>query len=94
MKSYIKKRNKSKTYPCDICGAIEYLESHHIDGRNIKNYNKEFNVCHICPNCHNKVHWGDIIIEQWVMTTVGAQLLWRSCNEEKLIRDSHPPLIK
>jgi 5-methylcytosine-specific restriction endonuclease McrA len=68
--------NSSGNRNCDICGDVEYLEEHHIRGRKIKNANKMFNIANICPNCHYKVHLGDIIIEDWKTTEKGRKLIW------------------
>jgi hypothetical protein len=78
----VKKRNRSGKFPCDVCSEIGYLEEHHINGRKIKDYNKTWNVCNICPNCHRKVHEGDIIIEQWAYSTSGKFLSWHYSNEK------------
>lgn len=70
---YIK---NSKTRPCDICEEKEILEEHHIKGRKIPDANKEWNLCYICSNCHTDTHKGLIIIDEWVQTTLGRQLIW------------------
>lgn len=89
-----KKYNKSGSSPCDICGTRTILETHHINGRKILNYNANHNLCSICPNCHNEIHWGKIIIEKWVMTTNGLELIWHKKDEENLTGErSNPPLI-
>ena len=89
----IKKRNRSGNFRCDICGEIEFLEEHHIEGRDITKPNHPSNVCNICPNCHYKVHLGKIIIEQWVTTTHGKELLWHHNDENETIKDSETYII-
>ena len=90
-----KKINASGKYPCDICKNIEFLESHHINGRKIKNYNKPWNIANICPSCHYKVHLGQIIISGWFDTTNGKELIFNKINESKIVdSESTPHIIK
>ena len=89
----IKLKNRSGNFPCDICGENEYLEEHHIEGRKISNPNHSSNLCNICPNCHYKVHLGIILIEQWVSTTSGTELLWHTNEELPTIKDSTTHII-
>lgn len=98
MKGYSKKARKKKNISgkasCDICGAIEYLEEHHINGRKVVNPDSPNNIACICPNCHTKVHMGDIIIEKWVLTTKGKELICREKNEPSITgQDSKPYII-
>jgi len=74
--------NRSGSKNCDICECKEILETHHIEGRKIPNFNHSSNLCSICPNCHTKVHHGKIIIEKWMKTTNGLKLFWHSGKEE------------
>ena len=92
-RTIIKLRNRSGNFPCDICGKNEYLEEHHIEGRRILNHNDSSNLCNICPNCHYRVHLGKIIIEQWVTSTSGMELLWHTNDETPLIRDAKTHII-
>ena len=77
--SLIKIKN-SKTKPCDVCEELKILVCHHIEGRKIPNFNKAFNRCYICSDCHTEVHKGLIIVEGWEQTTIGKQLLWHRKN--------------
>ena len=83
-RSSIKKRNRSGRMPCDVCEQPEYLVEHHIRGREIQNPNHPSNLANICPNCHYKIHKGDIILEQWLSSTSGKQLIFH-LNGEKSI---------
>ena len=76
-KNSLKQLKNSKTKSCDICEQKEILECHHIHGRKIKDFNKSWNLCYICSNCHTEIHKNLINIEGWVQTTIGKQLLWR-----------------
>ena len=90
----IKKMNNSGKVQCEICGEKTFLEQHHIRGRNIPNAEHPSNKCNICANCHSKVHWGDIILEGWVMTTSGLELFWHYKNEESFTgNDAIPHII-
>jgi len=40
---------------CEICGSLENLDSHHLDG-DIRNNSKE-NIQTLCHRCHMKLHW-------------------------------------
>jgi DNA mismatch repair protein MutS len=77
-----KKKNRSGKALCDICQEPHILEIHHIRGRKIPNANDDFNLVDICANCHNKIHYGKIIIENWVMTSNGKKLIYREPHEE------------
>lgn len=90
-----KQRNRSCKHPCDICtGVGTPLEVHHIEGRDIPKPNHPSNLTDICPNCHTKVHMGLIIIEQWVMTTSGQELLWHDDGDQTDIKDSVCHIMK
>jgi len=88
-----RKSNASGQRKCDLCGDIEFLEEHHIRGRKIKNANQPFNIADICPNCHFKVHLGEIVIENWAKSTSGRLLLWHKKNEESITGDDAIPHI-
>ena len=91
----IKKRNASGEQKCDVCGDIEFLEEHHIRGRKIKNANLPFNIANICPNCHTKIHLGEIVIENWVQSTGGRMLIWHKRGEASVTgNDAVPHLIR
>lgn len=83
-KKGLKQRNSSGKYPCTICKEHHFLVEHHIHGRNIHNAEAPWNKVYICNNCHDKIHRGVIIVEDWIMTTSGKELSWRYENEEGL----------
>ena len=76
--------NRSGTGVCDTCGEKHILIGHHINGRDIPNHNHPSNVVNICDNCHREVHEGRIVLEKWMMTTGGRELLWHSRGQESL----------
>jgi hypothetical protein len=76
-----KKINSSGVYPCNICKNESILVTHHINGKNIQNANKEWNLAAICDNCHRGTHEGQIIIEGWFYTTKGMELFWHYAGE-------------
>ena len=90
----IKKRNISGKQECDTCHNLEFLEEHHINGRKIRNANLPFNLANICPNCHYKVHLGELIIEKWVQSTAGRILISHNKDEKSITgSDSSPHII-
>lgn len=83
----LKKRkeiNRSGTEFCEICKTQNILIIHHINGRKIHHANKPFNLVNICDCCHRRVHMGEIIIENWFMTSVGRKLIWHHKGENSL----------
>jgi hypothetical protein len=91
----LKEKNRSGKSLCSICGEEHILETHHIEGRNIPNPNHQFNLANICANCHKEVHWGNIIIEKWVMTSNGMELFWHKKGEKSFSgNDSIPHIIQ
>lgn len=87
--------NRSGKRPCDICESVEILEEHHIRGRDIPNPNHPSNLANICGSCHNKIHYGYIIIEGWCQTTAGKKLLWHMSGDASFSgRDSQSYLIQ
>ena len=93
MKKSKRKANRSGKCPCDICKEPQILEEHHIRGRKIPLANARSNKTYICANCHNKVHYGLIVIEGWVMTTSGAELVWHKEGEEGLTGSDAKPHV-
>ncbi len=74
---------------CEICKEdFSSLDKHHITSKSKEGTNKRYNICHICPNCHRKVHLGDIILEGRFKTTAckvnESELIWRYKNEESI----------
>jgi len=74
--------NKSGKAKCLICNKQHPLEEHHIAGRKIPNCNHPSNLCNICPNCHTRIHLGQLILEGWFKTTNGTELLWHKIGQE------------
>ena len=92
MKRLIKKKIcREGKQICPICDQQEILVEHHIRGRKLLNANKMFNLLYVCPNCHQKIHYGQIIIEGYFMTTNGMKLIWHNEGEESLTGDDAKP---
>lgn len=89
-----KNKNKSGKEICEICKEQNYLESHHIEGRKIKNANKPSNLVSLCPNCHEKIHRGDIVIEGKYLTTNGYELFWHKCDDKSFTGESKRTFTK
>jgi hypothetical protein len=88
-----KELNTSGKEECQRCHEPEILIEHHINCRDFNDYDKPWNKCYICANCHNKVHFGRILIEGWFRTTNGLELIWRHIGEEsKTGAVTTPPL--
>jgi heterodisulfide reductase subunit B len=83
--------NKSGTAICRICKNNDFLHTHHIQGRNILNSEHFSNLVDICPSCHNKVHMGEIIVERWVMTSDGIDLMWHKKGEDSFTGENASP---
>ena len=61
---------------CEICKQnYPYLQKHHIISKSKGGTNHRLNICEICPNCHSKVHRGDIILEGKISSTAGYILI-------------------
>lgn len=69
---------------CEICKTYTFLEKHHINSKSLNGDNKKSNLCYICPNCHNLVHLGEIIIEGKFASTKGTILIHHKKNEKPL----------
>lgn len=82
MSKYIKRKSaRSGTKPCDLCGKKRKLVRHHIGGRDIPNAESDWNTCWLCPDEHDDIHAGDLIVENWVQTTEGRKLAWHRKND-------------
>lgn len=79
-KKNIRKAKRSGTQECDMCGERTSLVKHHIHGRDIPNPEKPSNLVWMCPNCHDKVHIGRILIVGWFETPVRT-LFWHYDDE-------------
>jgi len=86
--------NRSGKIECECCGDPHYLQQHHIRGREIENANHPSNLANICANCHEKVHRGDIIIEDRLMSTDGYVLIWHYKEDGSFTGNDAEPYIK
>jgi hypothetical protein len=82
---------------CEICNQISFIDRHHIQSLSKNGNNYDYNKCEICPNCHRKVHKGDIILEGRFLTTScksgnKTELIWRK-KGEKSITGVKDPLV-
>lgn len=90
----IRKANRSGTQKCEVCGETHRLVRHHLRGRDILNWDSDWNACWICDCCHTKAHYADIIIEGWFQTTEGRELIWRLPHEPSITgQECKPPLF-
>ena len=79
-----RKAARSGKMECPICEQKKLLVLHHINGRNIPEKNRKFNLAYICAACHDSVHSqhpNRIVIEGWISTTEGLKLAWRRAGE-------------
>lgn len=77
-----KKINRSGKHPCQICNTASILVGHHINGRNVQDCNKSWNIVNVCDNCHRLIHENVIVVEKWCYTTIGLELIWHRNGEE------------
>lgn len=86
---------------CEVCGWTQTLHLHHIIPRCDKRCTDSLqNLAVLCPNCHNLVHSGDIIIVGVYSSTAGRKLMWFRKGEPPPLEESlwkiHPkdnPLV-
>ena len=91
-KKNIRKSRRSGNQECPICECTAALVEHHLNGRDVPRWNEPWNIAAICPNCHDKTHLGDVIIEGWFSTTKGRELIWRLKDEPiKICEGCVPP---
>ena len=81
----------------DNCELRECNESIKIDNHHIHSLSKggpdiRGNKCKICPNCHRKVHMGEIIIEGRFETTYGNTIIYRKKGEYSITGLEDPPV--
>ena len=88
---FVKKLKTKIKFPCSICNNKEYLVEHHINGRDIPFANHESNLCAVCQNCHYEIHLGEIIIERWVMSSAGKELIWYKKGDDSFTGESASP---
>lgn len=79
-KKNIRKINRSGTQTCPICERQAKLVCHHIHGREVPRWDERWNWAHVCSNCHDDIHAGDIIIEGNYRGT----LIWHKKGEESI----------
>ncbi len=71
------------------------LVRHHIRGRKIKDWDKDWNIVYVSPNTHQLIHEGQLIIEGWFMTSDGRELFWHWKNQESITgNDAKPHIIE
>jgi len=86
--------NRKGSAFCDICKEAKILHGHHINGRDIPNANHFSNIANVCPNCHMDIHYGNVIVERWSMTSEGFRLYWHKKGEDSFTGDdSNPNLL-
>jgi len=91
-KKNLRKNKRSGNEKCEICKTETPLQEHHIRGREIPDYNNDSNIGWCCPNCHDKIHLGFIVLEGWFNTSQGRQLLWHNKNEPSITgKEISPP---
>lgn len=88
------KLKKTGNQLCDICKEEHILQEHHIRGRKVPNHNHKSNLTYICANCHDKVHFGLIIIEGWYYTDKGLTLLHHKKDKESITGNDIKAYIK
>ena len=89
------KKHITRHYPqnCPICNNKELLVEHHIRGRKIDNPNHLSNLAYICPNCHQKIHYGIIVLEGYFQTTNGLELLWNYYKDPSITGENIKPFV-
>ena len=68
------------------------MDTHHIHSLSKGGEDKSYNKCRVCPNCHRKVHMGEIIIEGRFQTTEGNKIIYRNKGEESITGFKDPPV--
>lgn len=74
---------------CEICETdiTKIRHKHHIIPRgDPRSTDLPSNLAYICPNCHYRVHAGEIIIEGVFSSTGGIRLFWHYAGEGYIIR--------
>ena len=85
--------NRTGKLHCPICNRECVLVQHHIHGRKVPMANASNNLVDLCPTCHNEVHNENIILEGWVMTTNGLELMWHKKEEESVTNNDALPYV-
>jgi predicted HNH restriction endonuclease len=60
---------------CEICEQYGFVDRHHIHAKSMGGCNQQFNIINVCPNCHRKIHAGEINIICKAMTTLGWKVI-------------------
>lgn len=88
---------------CEVCGWTKNLHLHHIIPRCDKRCTNSLqNLAILCPNCHNLVHVGDIIIIGVYSGTAGRTLMFYRKGEEpplerrywKILPEDNPLVLR
>lgn len=88
-----RERARSGQMECEVCHNKRLLVCHHIHGRDIPQWNNDWNRSWVCPDCHDSIHSGKVIIEERAMTTSGRKLIWRKKGEENIaFENANTPL--
>jgi len=69
---------------CEVCGLEDrkILHRHHIIPRtDPRSTNSDRNLAVLCPNCHGKVHTGELVILGVYDSTGGKVLVWHRHDE-------------
>lgn len=60
----------------------------------MNDFNRTYNRCNICPNCHRNIHEGVVVVEGWFLTMNGYDLIWYKKGEDSFTgRESKPYII-
>jgi hypothetical protein len=90
-----RKIHRSGSELCILCKRKSRLVLHHLRGRELKDWNGDWNRLWVCGSCHDEIHFGDIIIEGWLGTSGGKELFWHKKGEESITgHECKPPLYK
>ena len=92
-KKNLKAFARSAQRSCDVCKHYFPLVRHHLNGREIPKYDEPFNVAEVCPNCHQDIHSGEVVVEGWMQTSVGRELIWRNKNSDPVTDRSCTPYL-
>lgn len=71
---------------CEICNnKFSKLQKHHIKSKCYGGNNNKYNLAHVCPNCHVRIHIGEIICEgRFDSCPSGNIVIWRKTGEESV----------
>ena len=76
-----------------MCHQKRTLVEHHFRGRDVPDWDKPWNKGFICAACHDEVHAGKKVIEGWVQTTDGKELIWHDAGEQSVcLENAQAPL--